>query len=88
MEACGRGATLCRHTGLADSSLARARSVGRIETFVHCKSKKEEVEYYNQVGNLEHLENAAASARSALAAGVPPTPHRQLLWGQQVRSQR
>lgn len=40
MEACGRGATLCRHTGLADSS----RSVGRIETF-YSKSKKEEVQY-------------------------------------------
>ena len=42
MEACGRGATLCRHTGLADSS----RSVGRIETFsVRVRKKKVEYKY-------------------------------------------
>ena len=41
-----------RHVGEAlrcvdtrDSRTPRSRSVGRIETFVHCKSKKEEVEY-------------------------------------------
>ena len=79
-----------RHVGEAlrcvdtrDSRTPRARSVGSRHFIVRKKKSSTTI-----VGNLEHLENAAASARSALAAGVPPTPHRQLLWGQQVRSQR